>query len=149
MKKFEKKHVFGEGVRPMDTYQKNEEMRKKIYFEIRKLNQTLGARTVGSQHARTIEKFIDCLIPSVVDGGDPGKLPVYAKRPAAPVSDKAMCVFYLVSCLIQSYWDYCKDESADNYIKVSDGFDVLHQINKDYKNMHVTGDVREGYILEL
>lgn len=145
---FERTHVLGKDVRPMGIYQKNEEMRKKIYFEIRKLNKTMHTKGAGSHYARTIEGFIDCMIPSKA-GDDPGKLPVYAKRPMAPTPDKALCVFYLLSCLIQSYWDYCKDESIDNYVKVSDGFSILEHVNQHYNDMHVTGDARKGYILEL
>ena len=79
---------------------------------------------------------------------DPGRLPICAKRAKSPIRDKVLCVFYLVSCLIQSYWVYLKDESEDNLAVVKQGLAVLRHINKHYNQMHVVGDVKKGFILE-
>ena len=154
---FEKTSVFGKNVRPINRFQKNERLRRDIYFEIRKLNTTLHTNRRDSRHAATIEKFIDAMIPSktvttsgkriyIVD--DPGRLPICAKRAKSPIRDKVLCVFYLVSCLIQSYWAYLKDESEDNLAVVKQGLAVQRYVNKHYNQMHVVGDVKKGFILE-
>jgi len=143
---FEKSNVLGKGVRPIAKFQKNSQLRRDIYFEIRKLNDTLHTNHRDSRYAATIEKFIDAMIPSKI-ADDPGRLPICAKRPKAPVNDKILCVFYLVSCLIQSYWVYLKDE--ENLAMVEQGLEVLKHINEHYNQMKVIGDVRKGFILEL
>lgn len=132
----------------MAKYQKNNQLRKAIYFEIRKLNTTLHTNRMDSRHAATIEKFIDAMIPSKV-ADDAGRLPICAKRPMSPVNNRVLCVFYLVSCLIQSYWVYLKDESEDNLNTVEIGLEVLRHINEHYNMMHIVGNVRKGFILEL
>ena len=146
--KFEKSSVFGKGIRPVDKFQQNDKLRRAIYFEIRKLNQTLHVNRKDSRHNRTIEKFIDAMIPSKV-GDDPARLPIFAKRPMAPIPDKPLCVFYLVSCLVQAYWDYFADESEDNLAKVERGLELLKHVNEHYTEMHVAGDVRKGFVLEV
>lgn len=145
---FEKSSVFGKGIRPTEKFQKNDQLRKSIYFEIRKLNKTLHANKRDSRHARTIEQFVDAMIPSKASE-DPGKLPVLAKRPVAPIANKVLCVFYLVSSLIQCYWEYLKDESEDNLIATEQGLEVLKHINEHYNQMGIIGNVRKGFILEL
>lgn len=144
---FEKSSVFGKGIRPSAKFQKNDKLRRNIYFEIRKLNHTLHTNKRDSRYARTIEQFIDAMIPSKV-AEDPGKLPVLAKRSVAPIKNKVLCVFYLVSCLVQSYWAYLKDESEDNLAATEQGLEVLKHINEHYDQMNVIGDVRKGYILK-
>ena len=145
---FEKTSVFGKGFRPAAKYQQNEKLRKDIYFEIRKLNTTLHTNRLDSQHAKAIERFIDAMIPSKT-GDDPGRLPICAKRPMAPVASKSLCVFYLVSCLVQAYWDYFADESEGNLAKTERGLEILKHVNENYKDMYVSGDVRKGYVLEI
>jgi len=146
--KFEKKSVLGKDIRPMEVYQKNNELRRDIYLEIRKLNNTLHTNRKDSRHAQTIERFVDAMIPSKT-GNDPGRLPVYAMRPAAPVASKPLCVFCLVSCLIQAFWAYLDEESEDNLAKIEVGLEILKHINKNYSDMVVIGDIKRGYILEL
>lgn len=145
---FEKTSVFGKGVKPIAKFQQNEQLRKDIYFEIRKLNKTLHANKRDSFHTRTIEQFIDAMIPSK-DSDDPARLPIFAKRSVAPAPKKELCVFYLVSCLVQAHWKYLKEESEDNLNKVEVGLEILRDINRHYNIMHVTGDVRKGYVLEI
>jgi len=146
--KFEKSSVLGKGVRPMAEYQRTDKLRRAIYFEIRRLNSTLHSNSLDSRYSATIEKFIDAMIPSKI-GHDPGRLPIYAKRPIAPVSNKVLCVFYLVSCLVQAFWEYLQIESEDSLAKVENGLEILRHINEHYDNMHIVGDVKKGYILEL
>jgi hypothetical protein len=144
--KFEKSNVLGKNVRPMDKFQQNDQLRRDIYFEIRALNKTLHTNYKDSQHAAIIEKFIDSMIPSKT-GDDPGKLPVCASKPMAPRKNKALCVFYLVSCLIQSYWAYLQDESDVRLNIVKRGLAVLRNVNKNYDKMKLNGDERRGYVL--
>jgi len=145
---FEKTSPFGKGVRPVAKFQQNEKLRREIYFEIRKLNKTLHANRMDSRHNRTIEKFIDAMIPPKV-GDDPARLPIFAKRPVAPIPKKELCVFYLVSCLVQAHWEYLKEESEDNLNKVETGLEILRDINRHYDIMHVVGNVRKGYVLKI
>jgi len=146
--KFEKTNVLGKGVRPMEVHQRNEQLRRDIYAEIRKLNKTLHTGPRDSRYSMIVEKFIDAMIPSK-DGSDVSRLPINAKWPKAPRPDKVLCVFYLVSCIIQSFWKYLDDESVKNLDEVETGLDVLRNVNDHYKTLIVTGDEKEGYILEL
>lgn len=145
---FEKSSVFGKNVRPAAKFQQNDALRKAIYFEIRKLNTTLPINRRDSRHTRTIEKFIDAMIPSKA-GDDDGKLPVYASKSVSPVPDRALCVYYLVSCLVQSYWAYLKEESSENLTKVEHGLKVLEHVNQHYNEMEIEGNVRSGYVLKV
>lgn len=145
---FEKRSIFGKGHRSAAKFQQNDRLRKAIYFEIRKLNKTLHTGPRDSRHAAIIEKFIDAMIPSK-EGHDHGRLPISASKTRAPRRSKVLCVFYLVSCLIQVYWEYLDDESEDNLATVKTALDVLKQINKRYDTMRITGDESKGWLLEL
>ena len=142
---FEKTSPFGKGVRPSKIFQQNDKLRRNIYAEIRKLNKTLHTGPRDSTHAAIIEKFIDAMIPS----DDPGRLPINASKTRAPKPSKPLCVFYLVSCLIQIYWEYLKDESEINLDNVKRGLGVLKTINKRYNTMEIIGDEKLGYVLKL
>lgn len=146
--KFEKRSVFGKGVRPTKIYQRNNKLRKDIYFEIRQLNKTLHTGPRDSRHSVTIEKFIDAMIPSK-NGPDPGRLPINANTSRAPKPNKILCVFYLVSCLVQSFWEYLKTESDEDLTIVKIGLRVLRDINRHYNIMHVEGNIREGWVLKI
>lgn len=148
MTDFEKSSVFGKSVRPIAKFQRNDKLRRDIYAEIRKLNKTLDTKHRNSQCAPTVEKFLDSLIPSK-DGPDFGRLPICASKSRAPSPNKVLCVFYLVSCLIQVYWAYLDDELEDDLIATEKGLGVLKYINKNYDNMKVVGNERLGYVLEL
>lgn len=145
---FEKRSVFGKGYRPAKIHQLNEKLRKDIYFEIRKLNKTLHANKRDSRHAQIIEKFIDSMIPSE-SGPDFGRLPVHASKSAAPKPDKALCVFYLVSCLIQTYWGYLDGEDPELLHAVQTALEVLRDINCNYNIMQLDGNIRKGWVLKI
>jgi len=142
---FEKSSVFGKSIKPIAKYQRNNILRRDIYTEIRKLNKTLHTGRKNSQHITIIEKFLDALIPS----DDPGRLPIYASRPMAPKSQSVLCVFYLVSCLIQSYWRYLKDEDMEEYDLTLIGLEILKDINRNYDKMKVVGNIKRGFTLRL
>ncbi len=146
---FEKSSVFGKNVRPAKVHQRNESLRKEIYFEIRKLNKTLHANKRDSRHAQTIEKFIDSMIPSKDSGPDYGRLPICAKQSAAPRPEKALCVFYLVSSLIQCYWGYLDGEDPEILKAVETALEVLRDINRHYNIMQLDGDIRRGWVLRI
>lgn len=145
---FEKTSPFGKGVRPSEIYQRNDKLRRDIYAEIKKLNKTLDTKRRNAQCAPTIEKFKDALIPSK-DGPDFGRLPIYASKSRAPSPNKVLCVFYLVSCLVQCFWAYLNGESEDDLIATQKGLGVLKYVNINYSNMKVVGNERLGYVLEL
>lgn len=145
---FEKRSVWGKGHRPLKVKQLNEQLRKDIYFEIRELNKTLHANKRDSRHAQIIEKFIDSMIPSK-DGPDYGRLPVCASKSAAPKPDKALCVFYLVSCLIQTYWGYLDGEDPELLKAVETALEVLRDVNRHYNIMRLDGNIREGWVLKM
>jgi len=142
---FEKSSVFGKSIRPIAKYQRNNILRRDIYTEIRKLNKTLHTGRENPQHIAIIEKFLDALIPS----DDPGRLPIYADSPMAPNPQSALCVFYLVSCLIQSYWRYLKDEDMEEYDLTLIGLEILRDINRNYDKMKVAGNIKQGFTLRL
>ncbi len=146
--KFEKSNVLGKGVKPAAKFQQNSRLRRDIYAEIRKLNKTLHAGPRDSRHATIIERFKDAMIPSK-EGHDHGRLPISASKTRAPRRSKVLCVFYLVSCLIQVYWEYLEDESKDNLATVRTALDVLKQINRDYETLQIVGNESNGWVLEL
>lgn len=145
---FEKSSVFGKKIRPAKVHQCNEQLRKDIYFEIRGLNKTLHANKRDSRHARTIEKFIDSMIPSK-DGPDYGRLPICVSKSAAPEPNKALCVFHLVSCLIQCYWGYLDGEDPELLKAVETALEVLRDVNRHYNIMRLDGDIRRGWVLRI
>lgn len=145
---FEKSNVFGKGTRPTKIFQRNDRLRRDIYAEIRKLNKTLDTERRNAQCAPTVEKFLDSLIPSK-DGPDFGRLPICASKSRAPTPNKVLCVFYLVSCLIQVYWAYLDGELEDDLIATQKGLGILKIINNHYNNMKIVGNERLGYVLEL
>ena len=145
---FEKSSVFGKGVRPTEIYQRNDKLRRDIYAEIRKLNKTLRVNVRDSRHYVTIEGFIDAAIPSK-GGPDLGRLPICSKRTAAPRPDKKLCVYYLVSCLIQCYWGYLETEADEDLKAVKTALEVLRDINRHYNIMRLYGSIRRGWVLKL
>ena len=147
MSKFEKRSVFGKGVKPIAKFQQNDKLRRDIYAEIRKLNKTLHVNRLDSRHAQTIEKFINAMIPP--DDIDYSRLPVYAKRTAASKPDKTLCVFCLVSCLVQCYWGYLETESDEDLKAVETALEVLRDINRHYNIMRLYGGIRKGWVLKL
>lgn len=145
---FEKRSVFGKKIRPSKTFQLNDQLRRDIYAEIRKLNKTLRVNIRDSRHYATIERFIDSMIPSK-DGPDYGKLPICAKTSRAPKPDKVLCVFHLVSTLIQCYWGYLDGEDPELLHAVKTALEVLRDINRHYKIMQLDGNIRTGWVLKI
>lgn len=146
--KFEQTSVWGKGARPTEIYQRNEKLRKDIYFEIRKLNKTLQTDRRDSRHAMIIEKFLDAMIPSGT-GEDAGRLPISASKPCSPKRNKLMCVYYLVSRVIQSYWNFLRDESDENLKLANIGLELLKYTNKNFDKMDIVGNEKEGYSLQV
>lgn len=145
---FEKSSVFGKNIRPAKVHQLNESLRRDIYFEIRKLNKTLHANKRDSRHAQAIEKFIDSMIPSK-DGPDYGRLPICVKTSRAPKPDKVLCVFHLVSTLIQCYWGYLDGEDPELLKAVETALEVLRDVNRHYDIMQPDGSIRTGWVLKF
>lgn len=145
---FEKSNVLGKGVKPAAKFQLNDRLRRDIYAEIKQLNVTLHTGPRDSRHTAIIEKFKDAMISSK-EGHDHGRLPISASKTRAPRRSKVLCVFYLVSCLIQVYWEYLDGESEDNLDVVKTGLDVLRKINKNYETMRIMGNESKGWLLEL
>ena len=148
MTNFEKSNIFGKGHRPAAKFQQNDRLRRDIYAEIKQLNVTLHTAPRDSRHAAIIERFKDALIPSK-EGHDHGRLPLSASKTRAPKRSKVLCVFYLVSCLVQVYWEYLDDESEENLATVKTALDVLKRINRDYDTLQVKGNESKGWLLEL
>lgn len=145
---FEKRSVFGKGVRPSKVHQLNDQLRRNIYAEIRKLNRTLRVNIRDSLHYAIIEGFIDSMIPSA-DSPDYGRLPICAKTSRAPKPDKKLCVFHLVSTLVQCYWGYLDGEDPELLRAVQTALEVLRDINRHYKIMQLDGNIRTGWVLKL
>lgn len=145
---FEKSSVFGKGVRPSKVHQLNDQLRRDIYAEIRLLNKTLHTGLRDSRYSVTVEKFIDALIPSKSDP-DYGRLPIYVKTSRAPKPDKVLCVFHLVSSLIQCYWGYLDGEDPEILKAVQTALEVLRDVNRHYNIMKLDGDIRRGWVLKI
>lgn len=131
-------------IKPLEVYAEHAEIRKQVHDEIKKLHWTLGA-----SNSYTVYKFLDCITP-LKNLYDPGRLPVYATVPRSTVSDKRSCVWAIVSCLVQAYWEYELDDSiAEDKVLVLVNLNALKEVNEHYPEMKIAGAEDKGYWLEL
>lgn len=130
-------------IKPMDVFAEHTEIRKQVHGEIKKLY-----KIVLFHDYIIIDKFLGCLSP-LKQLHDPGRLPVYATRPVSTVPDKRSCVWVLVSCLIQAYWEYESDSLIPDRFAVDKYLNQLKKINEHYSDMKVVGAENKGWWLEL
>ena len=132
-----------ENIRPLDVYTEHAEIRKQVYGEIRKLLVTLG-----NNSSHTVYMFLKCLTPPK-NLHDPGRLPVYAAVPRSKTSDKRSCVWAVISCLVQAYWEYELDDDWGQKSVTLELLNKLRKINDHYPKMKIAGAENKGYWLEL
>ncbi|GAH22341.1 unnamed protein product, partial [marine sediment metagenome] len=65
------------------------------------------------------------------------------------VPDKRSCVWVIVSCLIQAYWEYELNDEYANKGLVQMYLKGLKEINDHYLELKITGAEDRGYWLEL
>lgn len=148
-KEFQKSHPLArkknEDIKPLDVYAEHAEIRHLVYSEIKKLHVTLDSNK-DSIIGTIIDKFLDCVTP-LKNLYDPGRLPVYTSWPKSAFRDKKCCVWTLINCLVQAYWNY-ESEYAPKERTVS-LLIQLKEINECYLEMKVVGGENKGYWLEL
>lgn len=133
-----------ENIKPLDVYAEHAEIRKQVYDEIRKLHITLNSKSCHTYRI-TIEKFLNCIAP-LKNLHDPGRLPVYRTIPRTPICGKVSCVWAVVSCLVQAYWEYESDDSNISAVRIL--LNKLKEINEHYPEMKIVGAENRGYWLE-
>jgi len=106
----------------------------------------LNSKTCYIYHT-TIDKFLICLTP-LKNLHDPGRLPIYKTVPRTSVCGKVSCVWAVVSCLVQTYWEYELEDGAEK-IPVLLLLERLEEINLNYPQMKIAGAENKGYWLEL
>lgn len=147
--KFQKTNPLARGnenIKSIEVYAEHTEIRKQIRNEIRKLYITLSS---GQLTYLTIDGFLGCIIP-LKNLHDPGRLPIYTTVPRSTVPNKQSCVWAIVSCLVQAYWEYESDNSiAEDKVLVLVNLNALKEINEHYPEMKITGAKNKGYWLEL
>lgn len=151
---FQRTNPLDKNAKPLDVYAEHAEIRKQVHDEIKKLYVTM--RSVSSSvNITTIDKFLGCLSP-LKQLHDPGRLPVYAISTRSTVSDKQSCVWALVSCLVQAYWEYelgeriiHPDVQAENKEILQDYLTKLQKINEHYQELKIAGAENKGWWLEL
>lgn len=146
---FRKTHTFARGaeeVKPMNEHAEHEEIRKSVYAEIKKLYVTLGGcrRSINF----IIDRFLTCITPAR-ELHDPGKLPVCVTVPRSSERGRLSCVWAVVSCLIQEYWKFERDENDDHGQTLSGYLGKLKEINEHYPEMKIVGAQNKGYWLEI
>jgi len=138
-----------ENIKSLDVYAEHAKIRKQIYDEIKKLYNIFNPRFNFVNMSITIQKFLDCITP-LKNLHDPGRLPVYTVTPKISIPDKRKCVWAVVSCLVQAYWDYESDDSIEeDKILVLVNLNALKEINEHYSEMKIVGAENTGYWLEL
>lgn len=130
-------------IKPLEIYAEHAEIRKQVYNEIKKLYKIFLFHDYV-----IIDKFLDCVTP-LKNLHDPGRLPIYKTVPKSISRNKRNCVWALVSCLIQAYWEYeLNDECMDKGL-VKFYLKNLREINEHYPEMKIAGAENKGYWLEL
>ena len=143
---FQRSGPFGKDVEPLEVYAEHTEIRRLIHDEIRKLYVTLHPRS--SAVNIILEKFQNCLTP-LKNLHDPGRLPVCTTVPKSAVPNKQSCVWALVSCLVQAYWEYELEDDTGYKEKVYGLLEGLKTINEHYPEMKIVGAKNKGWWLEL
>jgi len=135
-------------VKPLEIYAEHIEIRKQVHGEIRKLYVTLNPALQSVNII--IDRFLNCLSP-LKQLHDPGRLPVYTTVPRSTVSDKQSCIWAIVSCLVQAYWEYELRDTDDLAHKIITGayLEQLKEINEHYPELKIAGAENKGYWLEL
>ena len=136
-----------EEIKPINVYAEHVEIRKLVYGEIKQLYSLPFFRQFWETDT-IIQKFLSCITP-LKNLHDPGRLPVYATTPRSMFSNKQFCVWAMVSCLIQAYWEYELEDKVENMVKVRTYLADLEMINKYYPEMKIIGAENKGYWLEL
>lgn len=135
-------------IKPLEVYAEHAEIRKQVHDEIKKLYTTLHAYEIFVEDI-TIDKFLNCLSP-LKQLHDPGRLPVYTTVSRSTVPDKRSCVWAVVSCLVQAYWEYeLEDSIAEDKVLVLVNLNALKEINEHYPELKIAGAENKGYWLEL
>lgn len=143
-KEFQRSNPLDKNAKPLEVYAEHVEIRKQVYFEIKKLLVTLG-----QENSHIIYRFLECITP-LKNLHDPGRLPIYTTEPRSKTPDKRYCILVLVSCLVQTYWEYELDDStAEDKVLVLIYLDRLKEINEHYPEIKIAGAENKGYWLEL
>lgn len=134
-------------IRPLEVYAEHAEIRKQVHDEIKKLYVTLHTYEIFVVDI-VIDRFLGCLSP-LKQLHDPGRLPVYATVPRSTIPDKRACVWTLVSCLVQAYWEYELEDGFGCGEQLRTLLSELKTINDHYPEMKIAGAENKGYWLEL
>lgn len=153
IEQFQKTNPLARGdknIRPLEIYAEHAEIRKQVYGEIRKLYKIFS----GIQ-LTILDKFVDCVTP-LKNLHDPSRLPVYRTVPRSPCPKRECCIWALVSCLIQAYWEYelgegniHPDIQTENKEILQEYLVKLQIVNGHYPEMKIAGAEDKGYWLEL
>lgn len=74
-------------------------------------------------------------------------MPLSKKEPRAAKPNKELCVFALLTALIQEWWAYC-DNPAEEAIRCYEYIDELKAIaDKGIANHTILGDLKKGFYL--
>lgn len=103
---------------------------------------------MGKNSSHTVYMFLHCLVP-LKNLHDPGRLPVYATVPKSTIPDKRSCIWAVVSCLVQAYWEYELEDFIEFKVRVNKLLGKLIEINEYYPKMKIVGAKNRGYWLEL
>lgn len=151
MEEFQKTNPLARGdknIKSLAIYAEHAKIRKQIYNEIGKLHETLATAYSFPNINSIVSKFLNCLTP-LKNLYDPGRLPIYTTVSRSMIPNKRFCVWAVVSCLIQAYWEYELDDTNENIELVEDYLDYLIIVNEHYSEMKITGAENKGYWLEL
>lgn len=133
-------------IKPLEVYAEHAEIRKQVHGEIKKLHKTM--RSIFPSVNVAIDKFLNCLTP-LKNLHDPGRLPVYATRPRSKHPNKQCCVWAVVSCLVQAYWEYELNDEYANKGLVQMYLKGLRKINEHYPELKIVGAENKGWWLDL
>ena len=133
----------------MPTFKQPDKHKTKavIQREIRQLIVKLRNILPKSNHGEELIRFLGVIYPG--ERKDTTRLPMRSKDGVAKENDRVLCLYAMVSRLVETYWDYCLNDDA----KVSPTKEIMHELEAiatyGLGHYRVIGGPKEGYRLEL
>ena len=120
--------------------------KKELHMDIRKAIQGLHKRLRDRNAivAEEILRFQNFIYPG--DNYDVSRLPTVATKATAPKANRAICLYYQLSWLIQLHWKWLQKASPKTEQEIQEIIEFLNVL--DYDDCKIAGDEREGYSLE-